>query len=143
MFGPPNEAVGAIVAAIIAGIVALLGLIISKEQKVSEFRQQWIDALRQDIAAVIRHGHCMCRNSFVALEGEASPWDWDSVKEDFAGLTEAAARIRLRLNRRERESADLLAALNKHGLTVRTAFDVKAISSATDDLVAAPPCQYL
>lgn len=31
--------------------MALLGLIISKEQKVSEFRQQWIDALREDIAA--------------------------------------------------------------------------------------------
>jgi hypothetical protein len=50
MFGIPDQAVGAVIAAIIAGSIALLGLIISKEQKVSEFRQQWIDALRQDIA---------------------------------------------------------------------------------------------
>lgn len=57
MFGLPDQAVGATIAAIVAALVALLGLIISKEQKVSEFRQQWIDALRADIAATIRYGH--------------------------------------------------------------------------------------
>ena len=43
-------ALGAITAALITGFLSLLGLIISKEQKTSEFRQQWIDALRQELA---------------------------------------------------------------------------------------------
>jgi hypothetical protein len=55
MFGLPDQAVGAVAAALIAGLISLLGLIISKEQKVSDFRQAWIDALRSDIAAVITH----------------------------------------------------------------------------------------
>ncbi len=45
-FGP----LGAVMAAFVAGIFALLGLLIAKENKTSEFRQLWIDALRQDIA---------------------------------------------------------------------------------------------
>ena len=45
MFGIPDQAIGAIAAALIAGLISLLGLIISKEQKVSDFRQAWIDAL--------------------------------------------------------------------------------------------------
>ena len=42
--------IGVITAALIAGFFSLLNLIISKEQKVSEFRQQWIDSLRQELA---------------------------------------------------------------------------------------------
>jgi hypothetical protein len=38
-----SEAVGVIMAAIIACLVAFFGLIISKEQTVSDFRQQWMD----------------------------------------------------------------------------------------------------
>ena len=35
-----------IIVAIIAGFVSFIGLVITKEQKISEFRQVWIDALR-------------------------------------------------------------------------------------------------
>lgn len=49
----PDAAVGAVTAALIAGIISLLGLIISKEQKTSEFRQAWIDALRADLTAYL------------------------------------------------------------------------------------------
>ncbi len=48
-----SESGGLIVAAIIAGAVAFFSLIISKEQSVSEFRQQWIDALRKGIAIIV------------------------------------------------------------------------------------------
>ena len=44
---------GAIIAAGITGVVSLLGLIISKEHKVSDFRQQWIDSLRDDISELL------------------------------------------------------------------------------------------
>jgi hypothetical protein len=46
-------AASAFVVAWVAGAFSLLGLLISKEQKVSEFRQAWIDALRADIAALV------------------------------------------------------------------------------------------
>jgi hypothetical protein len=135
MFGLSDQAIGAILASIIAGTVALLGLIISKEQKVSEFRQQWIDALRADIAAVIRYGHCMCRRTLAAQRSQAV--SSASASEDFAGITEASARIRLRLNRKEKTSATLLAALDQHLVMVSTEFDTEIVLSVTDKLVAA------
>lgn len=44
--------VGAVGAAMIAAFVSFLGLIIGKEQKTSEFRQAWIDALRSELGFV-------------------------------------------------------------------------------------------
>lgn len=48
--GPVLAAAAAITVAVIAGSFSFLNLITSKEQKVSEFRQQWIDALRSSMA---------------------------------------------------------------------------------------------
>lgn len=42
-----------IVVALIAVFVSFIGLIISKEQKTSEFRQAWINTLRDDISKFI------------------------------------------------------------------------------------------
>jgi hypothetical protein len=39
-----------ILAALITSSLALLGLTLGKDSKVSEFRQQWIDGLRADVA---------------------------------------------------------------------------------------------
>lgn len=61
-------AAASIAAAIVAGLVSFIVTVLTKEQKTSEFRQAWIDALRSDIAdfvaknavfmAAIRlHGH--------------------------------------------------------------------------------------
>lgn len=44
---------GTIAAALIAGSLSFLNLVISKEQKVSEFRQAWIDKLREDISKYV------------------------------------------------------------------------------------------
>jgi hypothetical protein len=51
-FSLPAVAVGAIGTSIIAAMVSLVGLTVSKEQKVSELRQAWIDALRDDLAGL-------------------------------------------------------------------------------------------
>lgn len=95
----PKEAVGAILAAIIAAVVAFYSLIISKEQTVSNFRQHWIDALREDIAALISsvagvHGTSIAKR-------KADKELWDEVKQDLTRLRELTARIRLRLNPQE------------------------------------------
>ncbi len=39
-----------IIVALIAVFVSFIGLVISKEQKTSEFRQTWIDKIRDDIS---------------------------------------------------------------------------------------------
>jgi|HubBroStandDraft_2_1064218.scaffolds.fasta_scaffold02766_1 hypothetical protein len=44
---------GAITAAVIAGLFSYFSLILSKEQKLSEFRQCWIDGLRDDLSSFI------------------------------------------------------------------------------------------
>jgi len=43
-------AVGVISAALIAGFFSFLNLVVSKEQKISEFRQEWIDAFRLELS---------------------------------------------------------------------------------------------
>lgn len=50
---PIYAAIGAILAATIAGGVTFLMAVISKDQKTSEFRQAWIDGLRGEIAEFI------------------------------------------------------------------------------------------
>lgn len=49
----PDVAIGVIFAALIAGLISLVGLIVAKEQKTSEFRQAWIDATRESISAYL------------------------------------------------------------------------------------------
>lgn len=102
----PEGAIGAIVAAFIAGIVSLLGLIVSKEQKTSEFRQAWIDALRSEISMLISHANAIHGAS---VAGSASLRDaWTDMRTDFVGINEAAAKIRLRLNASEESSRAIL-----------------------------------
>ncbi|SDB87106.1 hypothetical protein [Acinetobacter boissieri] len=49
----PWVAVGAIVAAIIAATIAFITMVVTKENSVSQFRQNWINELREDIAIFI------------------------------------------------------------------------------------------
>lgn len=44
---------GPIIAAMIAGFIAFIGMIITKENKVSEFRQAWINEFREEISFLI------------------------------------------------------------------------------------------
>jgi len=43
-------AIATVVAAVIAGLISVVALTLTKEQKTSEFRQAWIDGLRSDLA---------------------------------------------------------------------------------------------
>lgn len=104
----PDIAVGATIAALIAGLVSLLGLIISKEQKTSEFRQAWIDSLRAETSAFISH-----TNAFYGVLNPkshvGSPREmWKISYEDLIGINVASTSIRLRLNVKERSSLVVL-----------------------------------
>lgn len=48
-------AIGACVAAIFAGGVSFVVTVLAKEQKISEFRQAWIDGLRDDLSHYLSH----------------------------------------------------------------------------------------
>src|SRR5579862_1385600 len=101
MFGMPKEIAGTIIAAVIAALISLLGLIISKENKVSEFRQTWIDSLREEVAAVITHGHAIFQAFDAVIKLPEDALDWEDIRADFVGLESAIAKIRLRVNATE------------------------------------------
>src|SRR5947208_1351430 len=85
---PLIAAAGAFLVAWIAGAFSLLGLIISKEQKVSEFRQSWIDALRNDLGLLVAHAYQI--QAFILMH---QPYDpsagWQQTREDYVGLNQA------------------------------------------------------
>lgn len=110
MFGLPKEAAGAIFAALIAGLISLLGLIISKEQKISEFRQAWIDGLRENVALVITHLEAIRGAMHAAQPSKAT---WQDRKEHFVAINQAITCIRLRLNSDEVSSQQLLLSLGE------------------------------
>ena len=112
MFSLPREIAGTIIAAFIAAVISLLGLLISKENKVSEFRQAWIDALREEIAAVITHAHAI--HGGYQAKFPDNPEIWRNMREDFVKMNEAWAKIKLRLNPDEARSKAILEALQKH-----------------------------
>jgi hypothetical protein len=53
LLGQIFVAMSAVIAALIAGAFAFFSLVVTKETKVSEFRQAWIDALRAEISTYI------------------------------------------------------------------------------------------
>jgi hypothetical protein len=95
-----GEAIGLIIAAIIAAVVAFLSLVISKEQSVSEFRQEWIDALRKDIALIVGRIIAIHGESIIEQDDDQNKL-WAKVKPDWTGFHRVIVRIRLRLNPKE------------------------------------------
>lgn len=125
--------VAAIIAAFIAGLVSLIGLIISKEQKTSEFRQAWIDALRSELSSLISYANNIHR-------GLGSHKPWEDMKSDFLGINMAAANIRLRLNPDEDAPKKVLEKINEFERLLDPAkqhVDYNALNKTEKELVDA------
>ncbi len=102
----------AFVVAWIAGAFSLLGLLISKEQKVSEFRQAWIDALRADIAALVAHAYQI--HAFaVGPGGSDYPEFLKATRDDYIELNKASMKIKLRINPDECDSKLILRSMTE------------------------------
>lgn len=119
VYGPAEQltvaliaAAGAFLVAWVAGGFSLLGLIISKEQQVSGFRQVWIDRLREDIAAFVAHAHQIQSLSVDPESGTYAQF-WESTRADYVELNQASMRIKLRLNPEEEESKQILKEMEK------------------------------
>lgn len=105
----PEGALSTILAASIAAVASLLGLIITKEQKVSDLRQAWIDALREDLSHLIACASEMAFNPYqFSDKSEAQARNTVIVQE--ANLR--TYRTRLRLNMTEAACQDLDAAID-------------------------------
>ena len=96
----------AVLGAAITSAVAFIGLIIGKENKISEFRQAWIDALRADLASLIANV-----NEIHALlsSGRGMP---DTAKS-YAEAHRAIVSVRLRVNASEAPSEAVLNLLDR------------------------------
>lgn len=80
---------GAVIAALIAGFIAFIGMVIAKENKVSEFRQEWIKDLRGEIAKLF---------SLYGSIKKDSELDPNEIKKKKNELNEVIASILLHLN---------------------------------------------
>ncbi|MBO6867037.1 MAG: hypothetical protein JJ877_08330 [Thalassococcus sp.] len=110
--------VGAIGAAIVAGFISLIGMIIGKEQKVSEFRQAWINDLRQCLSDYLVSVNAIC--DLTRLKNAGRAIDDAQLVENLKELNKANHGIILRINSEEDVSKALISAMEE--------FDILAAS---------------
>lgn len=104
-------AIATIVAALIAAAISFVNLTLNKEQKTSEFRQAWIDALREDLAAFFASTRAFVRASQeqkASLTSATLPITEQKVSDLRYQVAETKYRIQLRLNTKEPEHTELL-----------------------------------
>ncbi len=91
---------GAIAAALIAGFFSFLNLVISKEQKVSEFRQAWIDSLRKDVSQYVASITYLAAANDIWIQQERPNvlQHYESMRPSFVEAAQAFTSIILRLN---------------------------------------------
>lgn len=110
---PAYATIGAISAAIIAGGISFLIAVLSKDQKTSEFRQAWIDGLRNEVAELISLFLVVTDTIRVMIrEGKTKEQIGEHLvqkDEHFCKFEMADAKIKLRLN--PKEHSKLLTAL--------------------------------
>jgi len=102
---PYASAVATVLAALIAGLITFLVAVFTKESKVSEFRQAWIEELRNDAAKFIGVWYYVTSELELITDTSifASRDFWRSMKDEFLELEVLQARIELRLNPRENQ----------------------------------------
>lgn len=112
-------AIATVVAAIIAGLVSVVTLTLTKEQKTSEFRQAWIDGLRQDLSEYLATARAMSR-AFEEMAAFGSQYSSQPASMPNAQIGELRRsigvtfyRIKLRLNPDELEHIELLRLLSR------------------------------
>lgn len=135
-------AIGAILAASIAAILSWGNLVNAKEQKVSEFRQQWINALRQSISeyiAALTYISILYRhNSAKDLTAQKDSFEMAlTIQEAYARVHESYNDIKLRINPNEANrdgkklNDEFLEAL-ENSRTLHNSNDFRGIQAACD-----------
>jgi hypothetical protein len=93
---------GVIIASAIAGVFSFITLILSKEQKVSEFRQKWIETLRDDISDFLGNIVVLVdmkqRNRSARVANVNLVFTAGEIKDCQAAVSSSLTRIFLKLN---------------------------------------------
>lgn len=113
-----NSAI-AITTALIAGAFTFTGLVLGKENKTSEFRQAWIDSLRQEISEFLGNSSHVVSYWIYIHETSDTDEEFSRRNEEFikrnddilSKIVALRARIRLRLN--PTEHADFIEQLER------------------------------
>lgn len=139
-FNIPAAAVATVIASLIGATLTFLVAVFTKENKTSEFRQSWIDALRSDVADFISILRFIATDlAVIAKEGNSgiSTRDYgQSMKSELIKLEMLEARIILRLNPEEHsEIIGKISCLSKiHELEL---LDFNKREKQIEDLIAA------
>jgi hypothetical protein len=106
-------AIATVVAALITGAISFVNLVLTKEQKTSEFRQAWVDGLRNDLASFFAAARVFAR----AVEKAILDNDSKALAQRESDLRHQAAdthcKIKLRLNPDEEEHKELLRLIDR------------------------------
>lgn len=113
-------AIATVIAALIAGALSFVNLTLTKEQKTSEFRQAWIDGLREDLASFFAAARAFARTTGLTQvlgaeykEKAVLPISESKISELRHQAAETFYRIKLRLNPDEPEHVELLRLLDR------------------------------
>ena len=98
-------------AAIIGGGVAYISLVISKEQKISDFRQALIDSLRLESSTCV--SLLIKLHSYLLMKSEGNEIGINDVLPDIAELNIALNSLHMRLNPKNKDSKDLMLAIEE------------------------------
>ncbi|WP_318490501.1 hypothetical protein [Photobacterium leiognathi] len=94
---------GTLFAATMAGIFSLFSLINNKEQKVSEFRQAWIDGLRNEIATIVASLYYI--SYYYSTRTQQNPAKADDIEESHKEYVKSCTSILTRINAQDPDDA--------------------------------------
>ncbi|EMU8998630.1 MULTISPECIES: hypothetical protein [Providencia] len=94
--------------AVLAGVVSIVGLVIAKESKISEFRQLWINDLR---SALVK----LNKNMFILQEAHIGKAPNEIIMQHRADVKESISEVYLRINKENpnTEEANLIQVINE------------------------------
>lgn len=101
--------IGPVVAALIAALITFVVTVLSKENKTSEFRQAWIESLRNDVSELLGEFNVLegvfevtIDHDLEGKEGQAQINEfWKQHQKEYAKIDSLCNRIALRLNPKE------------------------------------------
>jgi len=130
---------GAVIAALISGFWSFINLVISKDQKVSEFRQSWIDSFRNEVSDFASATHSIhikwCCNYRINEMESSDKFRLENATE-YERVFSLSNKIKLRLN--PEESEDILTAINDLERFISTnqgINDYDLITDTSNDLI--------
>ncbi|WP_374274127.1 hypothetical protein [Brevundimonas sp.] len=123
--------------ALLAASVSFLSLVISKESKISEFRQDWIDTLRQEISELIS---LLWEIHYKATSDEPELQSYQNLIPAGIRFSQLSAKIRLLLNSKEIDSQRINSAIDSlpgmDAKNVAKILDRDAVMESATELIA-------